>query len=427
MPIVILILSLFLMLKTNMPLSVTITTTAISFALSYIILIFSSIITVILTLFLPDNFVYTYTRFIRCIFQLLIMPIPFLFKRTKNGMPFLSKKMYAIPGLIISLFILGISVALNGLNYNPTYYYIPYVFLFILTILIYIYWRQHLTKTYIDKLNIQNIKSLNAELLEKEQYIEKLKQDNQQLAKIIHKDNKLIPAMEYAVETYLSENDLSLESSQRGMALLADIKELAKDRKGMLISQDRQCNKPPVCGVNRIDHLFQYIQQKAFEEGITFRVTLGCDLSEMTQKVIDEDALCTLLGDLLDNAVIATKYNGGKYILLSISMLGKHFSFHVFDSGIPFTKEVLAALGQQQITTHADDSGSGIGLMQTYEILKAHNASLLIDEFTTDSGLYTKKISVVFNRQNQYTLYTTRDEETVALLNHRSDLVVIRK
>jgi signal transduction histidine kinase len=75
-------------------------------------------------------------------------------------------------------------------------------------------------------------------------------------------------------------------------------------------------------------------------------------------------------------------------------MLGKHFSFHVFDSGIPFTKEVLAALGQQQITTHADDSGSGIGLMQTYEILKAHGASLLIDEFTTDSGLYTKKIQL---------------------------------
>jgi signal transduction histidine kinase len=342
-------------------------------------------------------------------------------------MPFLKKQFYAVPGMILSILMIIASIPLNDGAYY-SFYVLPYIVgVGFLSILIYFYWRQHLTKTYIDKLNIQNIKSLNAELLEKEQYIEKLKQDNQQLAKMIHKDNKLIPAMEYAVETYLSENDLSPESHQRGMALLADIKELAKDRKGMLISQDRQCNKPPACGVNRIDHLFQYIQQKAFDNGISFRVTLGCDLSEMTQKVIDEDALCTLLGDLLDNAIIATKYNGGKYILLSVSMLGTHFSFHVFDSGIPFTKDVLAALGQQQITTHADDSGSGIGLMQTYEILKAHNASLLIDEFTTDSGLYTKKISVVFNRQNQYTLYTTRDEETIAFLNQRSDLIVIRK
>jgi signal transduction histidine kinase len=341
-------------------------------------------------------------------------------------MPFLKKHLYAIPGMILSILVIIASIPLNDGTYRSIYI-IPYIGVVFLSILIYLYWRQHLTKTYLDKLNMQNIESLNAELLEKQQYIEKLENDNQQLAKIIHKDNKLIPAMEYAVETYLSENDLAFESNQRGTALLADIKELAKDRKGMLIFQDRQCSKPPASGVNRIDHLFQYIQQKAFDEGISFRVTFDCDLTEMTQKVIDEDALCTLLGDLLDNAVIATKYNDGKYILLSINMLGKHFSFHVFDSGIPFTKEVLAALGQQQITTHADDSGSGIGLMQTYEILKAHGASLLIDEFTTDSGLYTKKISVVFNRQNQYTLYTTRDEETIAFLNQRSDLIVIRK
>jgi signal transduction histidine kinase len=274
---------------------------------------------------------------------------------------------------------------------------------------------------------MKNIESLNAELLEKQDYIEKLERDNQQLAKLLHKDNKLIPAMELALENYINETCLTLEDRQRGQDVLQELKELSKGRKGMITNQQHQCEQPPTCGLASIDHLLQYIQQKALTFGISFHVTLDCSVSDFVQSAISEENLCTLLADLLDNAIIATKYNGGRHILLNISMLSKHYSLHVFDCGIPFTKEVLAALGQQQITTHADDSGSGIGLIQTYEILKQYNASLLIDEFTTDTGLYTKRISVVFNRQNQYTLYTTRDDETISFLNHRADLIIIRK
>ena len=35
-----------------------------------------------------------------------------------------------------------------------------------------------------------------------------------------------------------------------------------------------------------------------------------------------------------------------------------------------------------------------------------------------DTGLYTKKVSVVFNRRHQYTLYTTRNREEIAYLSH---------
>lgn len=427
MPLLVLLMALFTGCVTKTRLSVSITAAAISFALSYSLFTFSSFIVSALALLIPETPSHTLLQLLCFAIQLLIMPVPFLFKRTRNGMPFLRKQFYSMPGMVISLLLLLISTTINSGKLYNTIFIILYLILIVLAFLIYIYWRNNLTKTYLDKLNMKNIESLNAELLEKQQYIEALEQDNRQLAKIIHKDNKLIPAMEYAVRTYIKESSPAAKDSERGMELLEELNRLSKDRKGMVSSQSRPGEKLPSCGVTSIDNLLQYIQQKAADADITFHVTLDCNVKDFLETTADEASLNTLLADLLENAIIATKYNNGKYILLNIGMLSKHYCIHVFDCGIPFTKEVLAALGQKQMTTHADDSGSGIGLMQTYEILKQYGASLLIDEFEPDSGLYTKKISVVFNKQNQYTLYTTRNEEELAYLNKRADLIIIRK
>ncbi len=425
-PLLVLALSVFLFILTRHPLSVSVTATAIAFAISYTLFTASAMIGSMIFLPFPDDIPHIWLQLICFFLQLLIMQIPFCFKRTKKGMPFLRKQFYAIPGMIISIFILTASVILNAGNTHPIYA-IPMVLLAILAVLIYRYWQSNLTKTYLDRLNTKNIESLNTELLEKLRYIEALEQDNRQMAKMIHKDNKLIPAMEYAVQTYIKESSLAASDQARGAELLEELNRLSKDRKGLLDAQDMRCEKLPASGVASIDNLLQYMQKKAANEGITLHVTLDCSVTDFIRDTISEESLRTLLADLLENAIIATKYNNGKYILLNISMISKYYSLHVFDCGIPFTKEVLAAFGQTQITTHADDSGSGIGLMQTYEILKAHNACLLIDEFTLGAGLYTKKISVVFNRQNQYTLYTTRAEDEIAFLNKRADLVIVKK
>lgn len=421
-----LILISFLICQTREKLTVVITTITISFALSHCVFAFAAIISGTATLLFSENYIHILFQLLNCILQLLFMPILFLTKRTQNGMPFLRKPIYSISGTIISIIVLLAAILLSNNTYHKIYS-VPLILLFILGILIYIYWKTNLTKNYIDKLNIKNIESLNTELLEKQQYIEALERDNQHLAKIIHKDNKLIPAMEYAVQTYIQESSLTEKDTQRGLELLNDLQHISSDRKGMIKFQDKQCEKLPCCKVTNIDHLLQYIQQKAFESHITFHMTLDCDLNDFIHNILDEDTLYTLLADLLENAIIATKYNSGKHIMLNIGMLSKHYSLHIFDSGIPFTMEVLAALGRKQITTHADDSGSGIGLMQTYEILKQYNASFLIDEFSLNTGLYTKKVSVVFDKRNQYTLYTLRTEEEIDLLHQRSDLTVVRK
>ncbi len=426
-PILCVALITFFTLQTKEQLTVTITSVTISFALSYTLFTIAAMISGTLCLALPGNYPRFLPQLLCCIIQLLLMLIPFRFNRLKKGMPFLRKPVYAIPGTLISSIILCTAVLLNT-NSNHIIYLIPMILLIILGILIYVYWKNNLTKTYIDKLNQKNIESLNADLLEKQQQIDMLTQDNQRLSKIIHKDNKLIPAMEYAVEKYIKDSSsLSARNEQIGTALLMDLKRLAGERKGLILSQEKQCEQLPLSNVTGIDSLLHYMQQKAIAADISLHVTLDCDISNLIRDMIEESSLNTLLADLLDNAIIASRYNNGQHILLNIGFVSQNYAIHVFDSGIPFTKEVLIALGKEQITTHADDSGSGIGMMQTYEILKQYGASLLIDEFTPDSGLYTKKVSVVFNRRHQYTLYTTRNKDELAYLNQRSELRVVEK
>ncbi|MCI8507804.1 MAG: HAMP domain-containing histidine kinase [Lachnospiraceae bacterium] len=425
-PILYLVLITFFTCQTREQLTVVVTSATISFALSYTLFTAAAMISGTLCLALPENYPHFLPQLFCCIIQLLLMLIPFRFNRLKKGMPFLRKSVYAIPGTIISSIILCTAVLLNTSTDNLIYL-IPMILLIILGILIYVYWKNNLTKTYIDKLNQKNIESLNADLLEKQQQIDMLTQDNQRLSKIIHKDNKLIPAMEYAVERYIKDSSLSARNEQIGAALLEDLKRLAGERKGMILSQEKQCEQLPLSNVTGIDSLLHYMQQKAMASDISLHVTLDCEVSNLIGEIIEESTLKTLLADLLDNAIIASRYNNGQHILLNIGFVSQNYAIHVFDSGIPFTKEVLLSLGKKQITTHADDSGSGIGMMQTYEILKQYEASLLIDEFTPDTGLYTKKVSVVFNRRHQYTLYTTRNRDEITYLSQRGDLRVVEK
>lgn len=307
-------------------------------------------------------------------------------------------------------------------------FFVIFFFSLILSLLIHHYWKSNLTKTYIDKLNERNLADLNNVLSEKNEYITLLEQENNRLAKIIHKDNKLIPAMELAVQNYISaSNSEDTDTLATGKQLLEELAKLSEERKGIILQQDMQCQKLPSTKVMSIDNLLTYMQQKALESDITFNVTISCDIPYLVEHIIEETELNTLLADLIENALIATRYNKGYHILLNMGIVSNAYSINIFDSGIPFTKEVLAKWGLEQITTHKDDAGSGIGLMTAYEIIKRHNASFMINEFASENGLYTKETAVLFNNLNQYILHTSRTEDELADLNQRSDLLIIRK
>ena len=188
-----------------------------------------------------------------------------------------------------------------------------------------------------------------------------------------------------------------------------------------------ELNDLPSCGVSRLDYILSYMYERQLKEDFSLKVDVECSLDKLTDRIISEEDLATLVADLLENAIIATRYNERKEILIRLGIMGKEYTIEVYDSGIPFDKEVLAKYGREQITTHADESGSGIGLMQMSEILSKCGASLYIEEYSEGERSHTKRISVVFNRKHQYVLYTCRNDEDIAYLKKRSDLMVIKK
>lgn len=121
------------------------------------------------------------------------------------------------------------------------------------------------------------------------------------------------------------------------------------------------------------------------------------------------------------------KKDSNGYILLSFNIVNKQYVLSFFDSAEAFPTDVLSNIGKQSITSHANDGGSGIVLMSTFDILKQSLASLMIEEYPENNSLCTKKVAVIFDEKNQYTLLTYRNEEEISLIEKNATLKVIKK
>ena len=410
---------------------ISMTATIVSFGMSYITFFISvTIISVGATcIFHVSSASYNHAllQSLTAILQLAITPLPFCSKRLKHGMPFLTNKLHSMTLMIVSILLLFTALLLSNAN-NSHVYIMPFLFIFLLAIFIYLSWKNNITRTYLDKLKEKDITELNFSLAEKDRRIKELEKENKELSKIIHSDNKLIPAMALAVSSFIQDTSaLAPASAETGRNLLNELDQMSMHCKGIIHRQDLRCHVIPSTSVVSIDNLLKYIQQKAHKMNIDFDAAVSCDITLLIDKIISENDLNTLLADLLDNALIAVKHSHGHHVLLNIDLIENSYVINIFDSGIPFTKEVLLNLGLKNYTTHKEEGGSGIGLTTSYELIRKHKASLTIDEYAPNSGLYSKKVSVTFNQLQQYTLFTCRDSEDVDFLRQRSDLLIVQK
>ena len=168
--------------------------------------------------------------------QYFIIHIPFQFKRMKKGMPFLYDLQLNNIGTCISLLILICYIAASISNTSDNNYLpfiIPLFLIFPCALLLISWWRAIITRNYRRKLQQFEMQKLKNELVQKEQEIARLLENNKALAQIIHRDNKLIPAMELAVNTFLqNQNALSPQQlKEQGLALAAHLQTMSQERK----------------------------------------------------------------------------------------------------------------------------------------------------------------------------------------------------
>ncbi|SHO46019.1 GHKL domain-containing protein [Anaerocolumna xylanovorans] len=360
------------------------------------------------------------------ILQFLLAAMPFRLKRLQKGMPFLMGHDSNDIGVYISLLLLLASSFFGMSKKADLIYIIPVFFSLICALALFFWWRNRITHNYIEKVKSKEMETLQRIIQEKNEEIEQLKYHNEELSKIIHKDNKLIPAMELAVSEYLlsaGDERITEVRSAKASELIEQLKSISGERAGIIKNYETTCKKLPSTSVTSIDTLLSYMLHKASLCQIEFNLSISGSVNYLVQNLIKESDMNTLLADLIDNAIIATRKSSKKNIIVSIGILDGCYSIDIFDSGEPFMPETLLNLGLKRTTTHVHEGGSGIGLMTAFEISRKYKASFVIECFN-EKSLFTKKVSFCFDKLEQYRIKPRYTKE-MELLSLRGDIILV--
>jgi signal transduction histidine kinase len=350
------------------------------------------------------------------------MTLPFKLHRLKNGIPLLNDVKFSSIGITISI----ISILVASIFTPQTEPSIKLIIISLIIplcgIFIIIWWRNRITKKYVNEIQKRTFTSLKNELIEKDNQISFLTEENNKLSGIIHKDNKLIPSMNLAVTELINSVATPLEKDTllaNANQILVRLKAMAKERSGIVKDYEQQNQALSKTNMITIDSLMMYMLKKANEYSINFKVVATDDLSFFKEDLEFETDLLTILADLIENAIIATKSSLERNIAVHFTN-SDNFSIEIFDSGSFFDDNIIQNLGIKKTTSHKNEGGSGIGLMSLCLLAKKYAATLLIEEFTNNK-LYKKKVSLFFNKETQIIIHTNR-KNILSLKNKRFDI-----
>lgn len=358
---------------------------------------------------------------ISSIIQIILVKCLFLIKRFRNGMPFLFSRISVNMGTILCSLLIFFVIKRPVKSSNFSFRLLT-IIIFIIAIPILIHWWQaQITKSYQHSLRLKELESLRIELREKDKQLKEISENNKQMGHIIHEDTKLLRTLLSGIEDYVStdfEDKNSLK--MKGDALLEVINNHSDDRLKSIRSINNQKYKSYSTNIEALNLQLNHFAKRAAAENVTLYVHIACDLESYIPHILCDTDLSHLLSNLLDNAFIATSYTANRIIQLQFYEVNKFFVIEIADSGIPFETESLVNFGLTQRTTHEDEGGSGMGLMEIWKIKEKLGATLHIEEYEIPSP-YSKKISFTFNRKNRFSIRSWRKDH-IQQISRRIDL-----
>lgn len=374
------------------PFTKTLYITILSIGINYslFVLMIAVILPIIflLTIFeTPQQLTDILSLFSQGIAQLLLLFLLFRTKRLRSGMPLVINSFDSNQSIFISaLIILFYSCFyLNKSIHNAYLHLLLIAFILSLAIIIWLWWQKSIQTDYINKNNSQQIDILESKLQERDAELERL-------SKIIHKDNKLLAALELSTREILAD-----ASNEKARSLLQELERFSKERSETLHAYEPGQVTLPETGLFSVDTMIRYLHQRALKHKIDFQLSLEGEIADITSFISEED-LCTIIGDLGENAIIATRESEVKNIRLSLERKTDGYALYFYDSGEPFAAEVLENFGKQRCTTHAETGGSGIGLVTTSELVAKYQGEFYI----TDEDIlkpYTKCVVVILKQR----------------------------
>ena len=379
--------------------------TVISLAFNYVIFFIAAIV-----IFIINRIINVKSDILNSILISLV-PIIILtrilkMKKLKYGISFLQnyEKNDYIELLILNISIIILFLAIIFVNANIQLARNTTVGLIIFAFIMFITIQKSLQLYYKQKLLIQDLNETKEELEKKKQEVDQLEKENLSFSKKSHTLAHKQRSLEYKI------NELMLKSE---ISEATDIKDRINNISKELYNKTATVELTKT-EVEEIDDMLKYMQSECNKSSIDFNVQIKGNIHHMVNNIINKEDLETLLADHIKNAIIAINHsdNVNKSILVKLGKIDKIYSLYIYDSGIEFEKETLSNLGNKPSTTHAEEGGTGMGFMNTFDTLRKYNASMAIKEYNKpNKDNYTKSLIIKFDKKAEFKITSYRQNE----------------
>lgn len=407
-------------------------TALFSFSFSFIVSFFSIIlISVLLIPFYCKNYniPWPVLHIFIGLLQFLLIYFCFRIPRLRKGMNFLYNMQSGNTGSTLCVLIIMLTIMANQLKSRTDFFrLIFFSSILIFGFLLLYWWDYHITQTYRKFLRRNELDSLNLLLEERNQQIITLKDENDYLAELIHKDNKMIPSITQAIlESCENKTPLDLSQWETASPLYQKLKQMYDERVEALETHEEKIHDFPHTRFDTVNASLSYMKSEALKAGIPFQVVLFDTLESTISQEISEDDFNHMLSDLLANAIHACGNVPSASIQVYLGKMEEISTIKICNMGNVFHPETLNYLGFSRHTTHADTGGSGIGLMSIWRLKQKYKATLLIeDTIDTDTASASTCMNILFNRKNHYMIQSNRHKELATYIN-RPDVIIISK
>lgn len=254
----------------------------------------------------------------------LLSQLSFRIPRFKKGMPFLKNQHFDNSFSLLALTILLCIAFVFNQKVKDTDHIEWIIFLFLLILLLllnlFLVWRNQLRQTYLNQLKEREIKRLKEELADCQATLEATREENKDLSQLIHRDNKQLASLQLAVEQFLLSSEKECNQKQIGNTILQELKQETTDRQQVLSTLVTP-KSLPTTQIPSVDHLLHYMLHRGQTYGIRVELSVSGNIHYLLEHIIKERDFLTLLADIMENALIATKCNAGTSVLLHIGIV----------------------------------------------------------------------------------------------------------
>ena len=381
-------------------------TTIISLAINYVIsfctIIISFIVNVIIQI--NDNYVnlgIIIVSHIALLYNVLKM------KRLKYGLSFLkgSKENDYIDILVlnVSVTILVSTIIIVNSSIILARDLAPGLIISVIIMIITI--QKTLQLYYKQKLLVQELNETKQELIETKKELKQLEEENLNFSKKSHTLAHRQKSLEHKILELTTKSEISTEEVGEVESKLEEIKkDLYKETAVVELTKTE---------IVEIDDMLKYMQAECIKNKIGFELQIAGNIHYMTNNFISKEDLEILLADHIKDAIIAINHtdNINRGILVRLGEIDGIYSLYIYDSGVEFEIETLKNLGKEPSTTHADEGGTGMGFMNTFDTLRKYQASLTIKEINNPTkDNYTKVLIFKFDKKGEFQITSYRQK-----------------